>query len=252
MKSHLTNVFYGVTNLKEFTAGLQHSINHLNVGDRCGVYAGDNIFTYARNLSFLDDSELIHAFSKHAKTNVEQSMLWRTAIVLWGVRNGLHLKGDFIESACYKGTTVRIVCDAINFSQYKDRYYYLYDLFYHDDTMPHHDLPEHSEDLYKKTVQRFSDCPNVKVIQGRVPEIMAEMAPQKIAFMHLDMNDAQSEIGALEKLFDRMVPGALLVLDDYGWLAYRTQKLTEDPWFAQRGHHVIELPTGQGLVIKHM
>jgi hypothetical protein len=47
-----------------------------------------------------------------------------------------------------------------------------------------------------------------------------------------------------------MIPGAVLVLDDYGWLGYRQQKLAEDPWFAQRGYRVLELPTGQGLIIK--
>ncbi|WYX25005.1 hypothetical protein WJ969_03245 [Achromobacter xylosoxidans] len=47
--------------------------------------------------------------------------------------------------------------------------------------------------------------------------------------MHLDLNNAEAEIGALDMLFDRMVPGAVLILDDYGWLYYRAQKDAEDP-----------------------
>jgi O-methyltransferase len=42
----------------------------------------------------------------------------------------------------------------------------------------------------------------------------------------------------------------MLVLDDYGWEGYRAQKLAEDAWLQARGFHVIELPTGQGMVIK--
>jgi len=99
-------------------------------------------------------------------------------------------------------------------------------------------------------VDRFADMPNVVVTQGAVPEVLHQVAPEKIAFMHLDMNNAAAEVGALEVLFDRMVPGALLVLDDYGWAVYRDQKLAEDAWLAQRGYQVMELPTGQGLVIK--
>lgn len=98
--------------------------------------------------------------------------------------------------------------------------------------------------------QRFADLSNVTVSQGKVPEVLHDVAPEKIAFMHLDLNNADAEIGALEILFDRMVPGAVLILDDYGWLAYRAQKDAEDPWLAQRGYRVLELPTGQGLVIK--
>ena len=59
-----------------------------------------------------------------------------------------------------------------------------------------------------------------------------------------------AEIGALELLFDRLVPGAVVVLDDYGWIAYREQKAAEDPFFLARGYRVMELPTGQGLLIK--
>src|SRR5690606_35177127 len=104
--------------------------------------------------------------------------------------------------------------------------------------------------LYAQVRNRFVDTPNVIVTQGKVPDVLAEVVPEKIAFMHLDMNNAEAEIGALEVLFERMVPGAVMVLDDYGWLAYRQQALAEDPWFAQRGYRVLELPTGQGLVIK--
>jgi hypothetical protein len=64
------------------------------------------------------------------------------------------------------------------------------------------------------------------------------------------MNNADAEIGALEVLFERMVPGAVLILDDYGWLGYRAQKLAEDPWLAKYGYRVLEMPTGQGLLIK--
>jgi hypothetical protein len=88
------------------------------------------------------------------------------------------------------------------------------------------------------------------VIKGSVPEASHIEAPEKIAFMHLDINSATAEVGALEILFDRIVPGGLLILDDYGWLAYKEQKQAEDPFFAARGYHVLELPTGQGLVVK--
>ena len=91
---------------------------------------------------------------------------------------------------------------------------------------------------------------NVVVTQGRVPDSFAQAAPDRIAFMHLDLNNADAEIGALEVLFDRMVPGAIMVLDDYGWLGYRAQKLAEDPWLERRGYRVLELPTGQGLLVK--
>ena len=58
------------------------------------------------------------------------------------------------------------------------------------------------------------------------------------------------QIGALEVLFERLSPGGILILDDYGWRAYRQQKLAEDPWFEARGYRVVPLPTGQGMLAK--
>ncbi|MGE8657288.1 MAG: TylF/MycF/NovP-related O-methyltransferase [Achromobacter sp.] len=247
-KNHLKTVFFGLRNPTMFYEGLQTALD--GIGGAMGAYAGDNLFTYGRNLGFLDDPALMQAFGKHASTEIEQALLWRVSVILWGVRHGLRLQGDFVECACYKGTTARIVCDAVDFGAHPDRHYYLYDLFEHDASQPHHAMPEHGKHLFAQVKQRFSDLPNVTVTQGRVPEVLREAAPGKIAFMHLDLNNADAEVGALETLFDRMVPGAVLILDDYGWLGYRAQKDAEDPWFAQRGYRVLELPTGQGLLIK--
>ncbi|QVQ28767.1 class I SAM-dependent methyltransferase [Achromobacter deleyi] len=246
--NHLKTTFFGLRDTHGFVQGIQQALNNLN--GAVGVYAGDNLFTYHRNLSFLGDESLMRAFKQHATTEIEQAVLWRMSVVLWGVRNGLRLDGDFVECACYKGTTARVVSDAVDLGSYPDRHYYLYDLFDHDPSLPHHAMPEHSKQLFAQVKQRFSDLSNVTVTQGKVPEILAEVAPEKIAFMHLDLNNADAEVGALDVLFDRMVPGAVLILDDYGWLGYKEQKEAEDPWFAKRGYQVLELPTGQGMVIK--
>lgn len=250
--NHLPCVFFGLMNPNEFIKGIQHAVNHIHPAAREGVYAGDNLFTYSRNLSFLEDEKLMTAFQRHVTNDIERAILWRTAVVAWGAFNGMRLgQGDFVECACYKGTTARIVCDYLDLAQHPERRYYLYDLFEHDPSMPHHALPEHSQGLYAWVKARFSSIPNVIITKGHVPDVLHEVAPEKIAFMHIDLNNAESEVGTLELLFDRMLPGAVLILDDYGWRGYRPQKEAEDPWFAARGYRVLELPTGQGLVIKH-
>ena len=248
MGNHLTGTFFGTDKPEAFIQGIQQAVNSLN--GQQGIYAGDNLFTYHRNLGFLDDEPFMKAFAKHTNTEIERAVLSWMERILWGGRNGLRLEGDVVESACYKGTTVRVVCDAVDFAKYPDRHYYLYDLFDHDPSLPHHAMPEHSKQLFADVKARFGGFENVTVTQGKVPDVLADVAPQKIAFMHLDMNNADAEIGALEVLFDRMVPGAVLILDDYGWLGYRAQKLAEDPWLAKRGYRALEMPTGQGLLIK--
>ena len=185
------------------------------------------------------------AVAEHAGTVTEKAILWRTAVLIWAARHALRLEGDFVECACYRGTTARILVDALDLSHTGKRYY-LYDSFEADQR-----APGVSQEQFEAQVRnRFADLPNVIVTAGKVPEVLDRMAPEQISLLHLDMNNAAAEIGALEKLFHRMVPGALLILDDYGWLQYREQKLQEDAFLAKRGYFALELPTGQGMVIR--
>jgi predicted O-methyltransferase YrrM len=104
--------------------------------------------------------------------------------------------------------------------------------------------------LADKVRARFQPWQNVLVTQGKVPEVLAEVAPDQIAFLHIDMNNAEAERGALERLFDRVSTGGIIVLDDYGWNGYRAQKDSADEFMRSRDLSILELPTGQGLVVK--
>lgn len=239
-----SHFFWGVADLEKFQAGIDTLVDAAKVKN--GWFAGDNLIAFGRNLGFLDDSRFIDAWKKHATARHERGILWRTAVVVWAARQALRREGDFIECGCYKGTSSHIMLDSCDM---ESRQFYLYDLFEHDRSMEHHAMPEHSKDLFGQVKQRFADHANVHVIQGYVPQSFEQGVPDKIAFAHIDMNNASAELAALEAIEHRLVPGAVIVLDDFGALPYREQHLKETRWFAERGIPVLELPTSQGLVI---
>ena len=112
-------------------------------------------------------------------------------------------------------------------------------------------MPELGTGLYERVRKKFLDYPQVRLMKGLIPEVFASGCAERIAYLHIDLNQAPAEVAALEHLFDRMVPGAILILDDYEWSGiYREQKLAEDIWFEPRRYRVMPLPTGQGIVIK--
>src|SRR5678816_3069499 len=101
-----------------------------------------------------------------------------------------------------------------------------YDIFEHDDSMLNHPMPEHGAGLYERVCEKFAGYPQVHVIKGLIPEVFASGCPDRIAYLHVDLNQAPAEVASLEYLFDRMVPGGILILDDYEWSGvYRGQKL---------------------------
>lgn len=247
MLNHLKTIFYGVKDYNAFCSLIQAAIGQIKTQQ--GIYTGDNLFTFQRNLSFLEDARLMDAFRSHADRPEEQAALWRTAVNAYFAKRAMALPGDFVECACYRGTTARILCDYVAFGA-SDKRMWLYDLFEHDSEMSHHAMPTHGPDLYAFVKERFADLSNVHVVKGEVPAVLAEHAPASVAHLHLDLNDVAAELAALEFFYDRVVPGGAIVFDDYGWITYRAQKLAEDEFLAARGATVLELPTGQGLLIK--
>lgn len=105
-----------------------------------GRFCSDNLLAWSRNLGFLDDTAFMAAFDRHAQTPPERGIVWRTHVYTWCVQQALRRPGDLVECGCYKGTTVRIACDAVNIAQHKKKFY-LYDLFEHRPGMPHHAMP---------------------------------------------------------------------------------------------------------------
>lgn len=244
MSSYRSKFFWGVSDHPSFNQGLDTLMASSRVKD--GWFAGDNLIAFGRNLGFLDDGRFMKAWDTHAKLPHERGVMWRTATVVWAARQALRRAGDFVECGCYKGVTARILMDTVDLG---DRRYVLYDLFEHNDAMSHHAMPEHGADLFDAVKARFADFPNVGVVKGAVPSSFGPELPDKIAFAHIDMNNAPAEIGALDALESRLVPGAVIVLDDFGALPYRAQHVAETEWFARRGIPVLELPTSQGLVV---
>jgi hypothetical protein len=247
--NYLSHLFFGLKDRRSFIQGINAAFAGITADWRRGIFTGDNLITYGKNLSFLDDKPFMAAVDKHATSDTEKGILWRTAVLCWAARNGLRLEGDFVECGCYRGTSARIVCDALDFGK-ESRQYWLYDLFVYPEGSTHTRMPDLGDDLYARTCARFTDLANVRVIKGSVPEVLHAGAPERVAFLHIDMNAVAPEIGALEYFFDRLTPGAVIVLDDFGYFGYRAQRDAERAWFAERGYHVLELPTSQGLIIR--
>ncbi len=80
MKNHLTSAFFGLGNHDAFITGIKQAVISINGAQ--GIYTGDNLFTYHRNLSFLDDKPFMNAFDLHTSNEIERSVLWRMSVVL--------------------------------------------------------------------------------------------------------------------------------------------------------------------------
>jgi predicted O-methyltransferase YrrM len=217
------------------------------------TFAGDMMLTFHRNMSFFEDARYMQAFNEEAADEREKSLVWRLHVLCWFARQALRAEGDFVECGVFRGLSTIVAARMLDFA-HSGRQWYLYDTFAGipaDQLNPGEDSPGlyATPGLYEACVKRFARYPNIHVVRGRIPEVLAERAPARVAFLHLDLNSAAAESAALDRFRERLAPGAVVLLDDYGWRAFRAQKLAADEFFGKLDKPIMELPTGQGVVV---
>ena len=238
-------VFWGAKDGNKLARSMKEHSEQLDAG----VHFSDNLFTWGRNLSMLDDAEFVKAWESNAEGDADRAIAWRRYILACAGYHCVQLDGDFVECGAYTGVGVKTVVDYLGGTAFP-KTFWAYDLFEHEEWMAHHAMPEHGPTLETRVRSKFDAYSQVRIFKGPIPEVFDGQSPEAIAYLHIDLNEAPAEVAALESLFDRVVPGGIVILDDYEWSAYRGQKLAEDPWFEARKYRVFPLPTGQGIVLK--
>jgi hypothetical protein len=188
---------------------------------------------------------------------------WRVHVALWCASQAAQLEGDFVECGVHTGILSGAVMTWLDFAREASRRFWLFDTW---QGIPQEQMSEEEkrfgvaamnrkyqdgDEIHAGVVRKFARWPNAVVVRGRVPESLEAMKTgAKVAYASIDMNVAAAEIAAIEFLWPRLVPGALVLLDDYGWAAHVNQKRAWDAFARERGVAILALPTGQGLLLK--
>jgi len=236
--------------LFDFTRAVVRRAAHIEMVGGLATYNQDGLLS-KHNADFQVVPRFAAAYAKGTETGSwgREQIQWRAHVVTWAAQNGMRLEGDFVECGAYTGAGIKTVMDYLGGPELP-KVFWGYDLFEHDASMAHHAMPEHGPQLEARVRQKFAAYPQVRIVKGAIPGAFEGQSPAKIAYLHIDLNEAPAEVASLEALFDRVTPGGLVVLDDYEWASHRAQKLAEDAWFEARQYRVFPLPTGQGIVIK--
>jgi hypothetical protein len=187
---------------------------------------------------------------------------WRVHVALWLAQQAVQLSGDFIECGVNTGILSGAIMTYLDFNRMPERTYYLLDTFAGIPDEQISDSERSSglagmnakyqggDTLLGIVRRKFSPWPSARVIPGRVPDTLVEVDSERIVFASIDMNVVEPEIAAAEFLWPRLVPGAFMLLDDYGWAPHIHQKRAWDVFAREKNILILSLPTGQGLIMK--
>jgi hypothetical protein len=228
-------------------------------------YDSDGLFTvhndhFRRNPGF----QAAYQRGMQANNGLDPHFEWRVHVALWAASSALGAPGDFVECGVNTGFISSAILQRLNWG-IVDRRYYLIDTFagpvtsqFSQEEIQRGRLKVAegyiSKGAYETDIARvranFAEWPNAVVVQGAVPDILPAVDTSSVAFLHLDMNCAYPERAALEYFWNRLSPGALVLLDDYAYYGYESQTAAIDTAARSLGFDVLSLPTGQGLIIK--
>ena len=101
------------------------------------------------------------------------------------------------------------------------------------------------------TVRRnLSSFENIKYYKGWIPERFGEVSDIKFSLVHIDVDLYRATLDCLEFFYPRIIPGGLLICDDYGSTACPGAFKAMNEYFEDKREKIAELTTGQAFVIK--
>lgn len=232
------------------------------------TYSHDSLTTYGKSVEWMNEAlfkaaytagmDSGHKIGRSAGSKDDIHIEWRAHICCWAAQHALLLEGDFVECGVNTGIMSLTICNMFDLPKHK-RFFYLFDTF---EGIPVDQMSESEkekrinenqklyESCYELTKLNFEKHKNAILVKGRVPETLSTVDIKKVSYLHLDMNIAFPEIAAANYFWSRLVPGAIIVLDDYGWLNHSEQRKAFDSFAIEKGIGIATLPTGQGLIIK--
>jgi O-methyltransferase len=172
--------------------------------------------------------------------------------VLACVRAARKLGGTMAEAGVFGGGTARLICEAKGDAPLR-----LFDVFEtlqappaEGDTGRAAELRGHFGAVHatRGAVERLlAPYPNVHLHPGVFPDSARGLEGERFSFVHVDLDLEPSTRDALEFFHPRLLPGGMLVGDDYNDPGVR--RVFGD-YFAGRRDAVIGLPWGQVVVVK--
>jgi len=104
-----------------------------------------------------------------------------------------------------------------------------------------------SEDLVRKNLSEFT---NFTLYKGWIPDRFNEVADKKFAFVHIDVDLYQPTLDSIRFFYSRMLPGAVILCDDYGSVVCPGAKRAFDEFFEDKDENIVALPEQQCFIIK--
>jgi hypothetical protein len=213
--------------------------------------------------TFRQNPKFIEAYAKgNELQDYDLKSYNRIHQAIWGTSLAMQSEGDWVELVAARGF---LMSAALKYHKEKwnqsSKNLWLVDTFspFHinpatgiqresGEKMAEH-CAEYCDDI-DLVKEHFNEFNNVHFLQGLIPDCLDRLKVEKISFLHIDLNSPKPETEALSFLWDRLIKGAIILLDDYGYAKRRDQHDAMNDLALRYSFEILQIPSGQGLAIK--
>jgi len=161
------------------------------------------------------------------------------------------LGADAAEVGVYRGGTARLIASAMQESRTR---VHLFDTFEGmpstDPSKDEHRAGDFSDTSLASVQKNLAGLDSVSFYPGFFPATAPPVAHLSFALAHIDVDIYRSVLDCCAFFYPRMVPGGIMVFDDYGFDTCPGAKQGVDEFFRATAERPLYLPSGQCVIVK--
>lgn len=178
---------------------------------------------------------------------------WRVHQAIWAARSAPIQDGKIVELGTGKGFIMSALLHNLEMNKVPRGEALLFDFF----AKPAESgfgregfaavYAENSEEVRS----RFSQFDELRLVEGdvrsTVPACLKDLA---VAFLHLDLNEPRIETEMLSQVWDQLLPGGIVLLDDYANDGMEESYEGMNSLARRIGFSILTTAAGQGIIVK--
>jgi hypothetical protein len=215
----------------------------------------------AHNLSFFEDPRFIAATKRAIKAGgFDYDIPMRIHQAMWCADKAMRLPSEsvFVELGTGKGYVMSAILGSLDYLKVdlSKKDVFLFDTFESSATdFKSEQDASHGRNIYyaesfDAVKQNFLEYPNVHLVKGRLPETLKTVNLDQIGLLHIDLNAPEIETQCLKMLWDRILPGGIVLMDDYAYNGFEYSYKLFNELAAELGVSILTTASGQGILVK--
>lgn len=172
-------------------------------------------------------------------------MLYQLALM------SVNIAGDTAECGVYQGAGSHLICKATQ-TNGQQRTHFIFDSFQGISSPSNLDGNGYwrQGDLCCSLEQFKRPEGRISIHKGWIPEKFNDVKGRTFSFVHVDVDLYQPTSDSIAFFYPRLVPGGILVCDDYGFATCPGAKKAVDDFMADKPERIFHLSCGSAFIIK--